>query len=386
METAYEESSSGTKNLMGVAFVSTPEELKQFIEFPYRHYADDPVWVPPLKMQQKELLDTSKNPFFKDAVMAMFLAYDSGEVAGRIAAIHNHAYNRHNNENAGFFGFFECNQNQFVANLLFRVARDWLKIRGCTRLLGPMNPGLLDEIGIQIDGFEHRPAIMMPHSKRWYDEMIQNAGLKKEIDLFAYKVTSENVRVDRMDRAFEIVKKRTPGLKIRKVNLKAFDEEVKIIHRIFNKAWAKNWGFYEVSQDVLTHLAKELKMIIDTDFAHVAEVDGEPVGFSIALPDYNMVFDKMDGTLFPTGFLKLLWHRRKINAIRTALMGVVPEYQGRGIDALLTREAIVNGLPRNFTSAEVGWLLETNTGILRVVERLGGYKEKTYRLYGQPID
>ncbi len=385
MGTAHAEPASEMKNLKGVAFVSTPEERKQFIEFPYRHYADDPVWVPPLKMQQKELLDTSKNPFFKDAEIALFLAYDNGEVAGRVAAIHNHAFNRHNNDTAGFFGFFECNQSQFVADLLFRVVKDWLKMRGCTKLLGPMNPGLLDEIGIQIDGFEHRPAIMMPHSKRWYDEMIQKAGLTKEMDLFAYKVTSENVRLDRMDRALEIVRKRTPGLEIRKVNLRAFDEEVKIIHQLFNRAWARNWGFYEVSMDVMTHLAKELKMIIDTDFAHVAEVNGEPVGFSIALPDYNMVFDKMDGTLLPTGFIKLLWHRRKINAIRTALMGVVPEYQGRGIDALLTREAIVNGLPRNFTSAEVGWLLETNTGILRVVERLGGYKEKTYRMYGQPI-
>ncbi len=385
MEAPLTEGHHDQKNLVGVAFVSTKEERRQFIEFPYRHYADDPVWVPPLKIQQRDLIDTQKNPFFKDADMALFLAYDNGEIAGRIAAIHNHAYNRHNNETAGFFGFFECNKNQFVADLLFRVVRDWLKPRGCTKLLGPMNPGLLDEIGIQIDGFEHRPAIMMPHCKRWYDEMIQKTGLEKDMDLFAYKVTSQTVRVDRMDRALEIVRKRTPGLHVRRINLRNFDEEVKIIHHIFNRAWAKNWGFYEIGLDVLTHLGKDLKMIIDTDFAHVAEVDGKPVAFSIALPDYNQVFSKMDGTLFPTGFLKLLWHRRKINSIRTALMGVLPEFKGRGIDALLTREAIVNGLPRKFVSSEMGWLLETNTDILRVAERIGGYKEKTYRMYGQQI-
>ncbi len=385
MEKAITDPESDLKNLKGVAFVSTKEELQQFIEFPYRHYADDPVWVPPLKIQQKDLLNKKKNPFFKDADIALFLAYEDGEVAGRIAAIHNHAYNRHNKDTAGFFGFFECNQNQFVADLLFRVVKDWLRNRGCTKLLGPMNPGLLDEIGIQVDGFENRPAIMMPHSKPYYDELIRKTGLEKEMDLFAYRVLSSTVRFDRMERALEIVKKRTPGIEVRKINLRNFDEEVRIIHDVFNKAWANNWGFYEISLDTFIHLGKELKMIIDTDHAHVAEIDGKPVAFSIALPDYNQVFAKMDGTLFPTGLLKLLWHRRKINTIRTALMGVIPEYQGRGIDALLTRESMVNGLGRGFVSAEVGWLLESNTDILRVVERIGGYKEKTYRMYGQTL-
>ncbi len=384
-ESGSDRPSVAKMDLQGVVFVTTEAEKKEFLEFPYRHYADDPNWTPPLKIQQKELIDTRKNPFYKEAEIALFLAYHNGIPAGRIAAIHNHAYNRHNNDSAGFFGFFECIQNQFVADLLFRVVSDWLRERGCTKLLGPMSPGLLDEIGIQVDGFDKYPAIMMPHSKPWYDHLIKNAGLSKEMDLFSYKVTQDSVSHERMDRAVEIVRKRTPGLSIRKVNLKNFDQEVDTIHQIFNKAWSKNWGFYEISKDVLVHLAKDMKMIIDTDFAHVAEIDGSPVAFSIALPDYNQVFRKMDGTLFPTGFLKLLWHRRKINAIRTALMGVLPEYQGRGIDALLTRESIVNGMKRGFYSSEVGWLLETNTGILRVVERLGAQREKTYRLYGRSL-
>jgi len=373
------------KDLQGVAFVSSDEERKIFLDFPYHHYADDPVWVPPLKIQQKELINTQKNPFYKDADIALFIAYHNGKPAGRIAAIHNHAYNRYNNDTAGFFGFFECIENQLIANLLFRVVRDWLHERGCTRLLGPMSPGLLDEIGIQIEGFEHRPSIMMPHSKPWYDRLIREAGLHKEMDLLSYKVTQETVALDRMDRALDIVRKRTPGLTIRPVNLRNFNAEVDTIHHIFNEAWKNNWGFYEISRDVLEHLAKELKQIIDTDFAHIAEVDGKPVAFSIAFPDYNQVFQKMDGTLLPTGIFKLLWYRRKINAIRTALMGVIPEYQGRGIDAVLVRQSIINGLNRGFNASEVGWLLETNTGILRVVERVGGLREKAYRLYGQEI-
>lgn len=372
-------------DLQGIAYVSTENERQQFIEFPYKHYAGDPVWVPPLKIQQKELIDTRKNPFYKNADVAFFLAYHNGSVAGRIAAIHNHAFNRSNNDTAGFFGFFECIENEFVANLLFRVVGDWLRKRGCTRLLGPMNPGLLDEIGIQVEGFEHRPAIMMPHSKPWYDRIIRSAGLEKAVDLYSCKVTRKTIAFDRLDRALDIVKKRTPGITVRSVNLRDFEGEVNIIHRIFNKAWAKNWGFYEVDLEVLSHLAKDLKRIVDPDFAHIAEINGEPVAFSIALPDYNQVFQKMDGTLFPTGFLKLLWHRRKIDALRTALMGVLPEYQGRGIDALLAREAMMNGFKREFQTAEVGWLLETNTDILRVVERAGAKREKVYRLYSQEI-
>ena len=375
------EQAKAQKDLQGVVLVTTEEERKQFLEFPYHHYADDPNWIPPLKIQQRELINQQKNPFYKDADMAMFLAYHNGEVAGRLAAIHNHAFNRYNNDSAGFFGFFESIENQLVVDLLFRVTRDWLAERGCTRLLGPMSPGLLDEIGVQVDGFEYAPAIMMPHSKPWYDKMIRGSGLDKEMDLLAYKVTKEHVTMDRMDRALDIVKKRTPGLKIRRINLRKFNSELDIIHRLFNEAWKQNWGFYEISRDVLEHLGKSLRQIIDTDFAHIAEVDGKPVGFSISIPDYNQVFRHMDGTLFPTGMFKLLWHKRKINAIRTALMGVVPEYQGRGIDATWVRESMLNGLPRGFTSAEVGWLLETNTNILRVVERLGGYPEKRYRLY-----
>ncbi len=373
------------KGLQGVAFVTTEEERNEFIEFPYRHYAADPVWVPPLKKQQKELINTQKNPFYKNADLALFLAYNNEKVIGRIAAIHNHAYNRYHNDSAGFFGFFECAENQFIVDLLFKIVRDWLRERGCTKLYGPMNPGLFDEIGIQIDGFEHRPAIMMPHSRPWYNTMILTAGLEKEIDLYAYKVTRETITLDRMERAMEIVKKRTPGLKVRPVALRNFKREVDIIHRLYNKAWSKNWGFYEVDKEVITHLAKDLKLIIDTDFAHIAEIDGEPVAFSIALPDYNQIFKKMDGTLFPTGIFKLLWHRRKINSVRTALTGVLPEYQGRGIDALMTSEAVKKGMKRNYQSSEMGWLLETNTDIIRVAERIGGHREKTYRLYRQEI-
>lgn len=373
------------KDLAAVVYVTTDSERKQFLNFPYQHYKYDENWVAPLKIQQKELIDTKKNPFYRNAEIALFLAYHNDRLAGRIAAIVNHTFNRHNKEKAGFFGFYECIENQFVTDLLLRVVRDWLSQKGCERLLGPMSPGLLDEIGIQISGFEHRPAILMPHSKPYYDTLLQGAGLKKEMDLLAYKVTTDTVAMNRMERAREIVKKRNPGLTIRSVRKKNFKTEVEIVRTIFNQAWARNWGFYEMDKEMFTHLAKTLRIIIDPDMAVIAEIDGKPVGFSIALPDYNQVFRHMNGTLFPTGIFKLFWYRRKMDNARTALMGVLPEYRNRGIDALMIQTSAMKGMKNGYRSSELGWLLETNTDIIRVSEKVGGHLEKKYRMYSQPL-
>lgn len=372
-------------NTNGVTLVTTKQERKAFIDFPYRHYEGDEHWIPPLKMEQKKLIDTDSNPFYNNGEIALFLAEQNGETCGRIAAIVDHRYNEHHDANTGFFGFFECIDDQALTNLLFKVAGDWLSERGMTDIMGPSNPSMMDEIGILVDGFEHDPSILMPYHKPYYDKLIKRAGLEKEMDMYAYRVDEESVSMNRIERAETIIRKRLPALQIREMNLRKLDQEVQIVRRIFNKAWSENWGFIPLTEEELAHTAKDMKMILDTDFAHIAEVAGEPVAFSIALPDLNQVFRKMDGTLFPTGIFKLLWNKRKVNRIRTALMGVLPEYQGKGIDALLHKEAINNGLARGFESSELSWVLETNTNMMRVAERIGAHVEKTYRMYRRDL-
>lgn len=367
--------------MSGVIFVSDKRELKQFIEFPYKHYKGDAHWIAPLKLQQKELLDVNKNPFYKDADIAMFLAEFNGKVAGRIAAIHNKAYNRFTSTESGFFGFFECINNQAVANLLFKVAEDWLKERDLKVIYGPLSPNMMAEIGVLIDGFEHDPAFLMPYNKSYYDTLIMNAGFEKHIDLLAYKISDESVQLDRALRAEELVKKRIPTLNIRRVNLRKFKDEIVVIHEIFNKAWAPNWGFAPLTVEEFEYLVKDLKFMVDTDFAHVAEIDGKPIAFSISLPDINIVLKKMDGRLFPTGIFKLIFRKNKIRQIRSALMGVIPEWQGKGIDAVIHQQAIINGLKRGFRKSEISWLLETNTSMINVAERMGAALEKRYRIY-----
>jgi len=244
---------------------------------------------------------------------------------------------------------------------------------------------MMDEIGVLIDGFEYEPSFMMPYHKPYYNNLITSAGLEKEMDLYAFRVTQANVTLDRIYRAEEIVRRRLPKLKIREIDTKNLDQEVEIVRNIFNQAWSQNWGFIPLSKEELEDLANDLKLILDPKVAHIAEVDGEPVAFSIALPDLNQALKHTDGTLFPTGIFKLLWHRRNINQLRTALMGVIPEYQGKGIDALLHKEAIINGREVGYNSSELSWVLESNKNMIRVAEKLGANIEKTYRMYTKEL-
>lgn len=368
-----------------VTFVASEEEKQTFIEFPYSHYADDQYWVAPLIIEQKKLLDTNKNPFYKNAEIALFNVSYNDKHAGRIAAIVDHRYNKHHNTKTGFFGFFECINQQSTADLLFKVAEDWLREKGMNSVMGPANPSMMDEIGILVEGFDKYPTILMPYHKEYYDDIIKNSGYKKEMDLLAYLVTQDSVDHERANRAMDIVKKRLPGISIRKIKMRKIKEEVKIIREIFNSAWKNNWGFIPLSSDEFDKLASDLKSIVDNDFAHIAEIDGVPVAFSIALPDYNQIFRKMNGRLLPIGIFKILWNRNKINKVRTALMGVIPEYQGRGIDALLHREAILSGMKKGVYSSEVGWILENNVQMVRVAERLGGTIDKRYRVYSKSL-
>ncbi|WP_138430498.1 GNAT family N-acetyltransferase [Fodinibius saliphilus] len=369
----------------GITLATTKKERKQFINFPYEHYSDDEKWIAPLKMEQKKLIDEENNPFYEDGNIALFLAEKNGEVCGRIAAIQDRRYNKHHGNNTGFFGFFECIDDQSVADLLVKVVTDWLRERGHTDILGPSNPSMMDEVGILVDGFEYYPSIMMPYHKPYYDRLLKNTGLDKEMDMYAYRQKVSEMNLDRMYRGEEIVRRRLPKLKMREVDLKNIEQEVKIVREIFNKAWANNWGFIPLKEEEVADLAKDLKLIIDPKLAHIIEDDGKPIAFSIALPDINQALNHMDGTLFPTGIFKFLWHKRNIDRLRTALMGVLPEYQGKGIDALLHKEATVNAREGGYKSSELGWVLETNKAMIQVAERLGAYIEKTYRMYSKEL-
>lgn len=340
--------------------------------------------MPPLYSEQKKLINPKKNSFFEHGDIALFMAEKNGDWAGRIAAIEDRRFNEHHGTNIGFFGFFESINDPSIARLLFRVAGDWLLERGYDTMLGPTNPSLMDELGMLVEGFDHYPSLMMPYTKPYYDDLMRECGFGKAMDLLAYRVNQDTVSKDRMERAGQMLKRKLPGLTIRTINMKDLKNEVQIIRDIYNRAWSNNWGFLPLTKQEFDELADDLKMIVDPNVVFIAEMEGEPIAFTISLPDYNQIFRTMNGRLFPTGIFKLLFKKKKINAIRTLLMGVVPEYQGKGIDALLNNETILNGWDQYYSS-EMSWILESNTQMIRAAERIGGYKEKRYRLYEKSI-
>lgn len=377
---------SNKRNVTGITVVSSKAEMKQFLNLPYSLYANEEHWVPPLYIQQRDLLDRKKNPYFNEAEAEYFIAQRNGKIKGRVAAVVNHTWIKHNNQQIGFFGFFECEDDPELAELLLKVAGEWLKNKGMKKVIGPINPGMMYEIGALIEGHDKPNFIMMPWTKAYYDSLLSANGFEKEMDLLAYIVDKDTVALDRIEKAEKIVRYRLPDIKVRPVDMKNFKEEVITIRKIFNAAWATNWGFSPVSEDEFNHIAKDLKLIIDTDLAHVAEVNGEPIGFTVALPDLNLALKNVKkGRLLPFGIFKLLLGKRKINRIRTALMGVIPEYRGKGVDALLHRETIIRGLKKGYIASELSWLLETNTDMIRVAEKIGGYLDKRYRIYGKEL-
>lgn len=363
--------------------------LDRFVRFPWEVYRDDPVWVPPLVSDVKKLMDRDHHPFHEHADVEYFLALRGDAVVGRIAAVVNHAYNDFHETRVGFIGLFESVNDQEVADALLETAAEWLRDRGMTEARGPFNLSTNDELyspGVLLDGFEHPPVLLMAHTPPYYAGLFEGAGWHKARDLLAYWLDNSAGIPPRLERALDRVARNIEGLTVREVDLKRLDREVALIKEVYNSAWERNWGFTPLTESEIQHMARDLRSVVDPRFAYIAEVDGEPVAFALALPDYNQALRHVNGRLFPFGFLKLLWHRRKIDRLRVFTLGLKPAYRRTGLDALLYLQFHRKGIPADMARGEAGWILEDNWGMRRGLERMGGYVYKTYRVYGRPLD
>jgi GNAT superfamily N-acetyltransferase len=360
----------------------------RFIDLPWALYADDPAWVPPLRSDVRKLMDPG-HPFHQHAETEYFLALRDGETVGRIAAVVNRVYNDFHETRTGFIGLFESVDDDAVARLLLETAADWLRDRGMTEAIGPFNLSTNDELyspGILLDSYDAPPVLLMAHNPPYYRGLFEAAGWEKRKDLLAYWLEEESAPPDRLVRGMERMAGRIDGLVIRELRLKELDREVERIKEVYNAAWERNWGFAPLTDAEIRHLAKDLKPIVDERYALIAEVHGEPVGFALALPDYNQALRHVNGRLFPLGILKLLWYRRKIDRLRVFTLGMKPEYQRKGIDALFYLRIYQNGLAAGLHQAEASWILEDNWGMRRGLERMGAHVYKTYRVYGTELD
>jgi GNAT superfamily N-acetyltransferase len=367
--------------------VRSTRDLKRFIDLPYRLHARDPLWVPPLRRDVAMLLDRRKNPFFEHADAEYFLAEREGAVVGRVAAIHNRLHNETHGDRVGFFGFFECEDDQRVADALVETAAGWLRARGLDTMRGPASFSVNDECGLLVDGFDTPPTLMMPHNPRHYVRLIEAAGLARAKDMFCYEGREPTGDfAERLERGIELIKKRF-GVTIRPLNMKDFDGEVERIKAIYNQAWEKNWGFVPMTEAEIDHLAEQFKPVAIPDLVPFVEKDGKVIGFAIALPDLNVAFKRNPGGGFLRGLVTVLWmlKRRKVPRLRVLLLGLLPEYRGKGIDAALYHWIWKHGLKHRIYWGEAGWILEDNQAMNVGMDKIGWTRYKTYRLYDRPL-
>lgn len=356
--------------------------MRRFVDLPYRLHRGRPGFVPPLRMSELEKLDRDKNPFFRHARMESFLAWRNGAPSGRVAVIDDQLHREEHGENLAFFGFFEA-EDHATAAALYEAAEAQARAWGREALRGPINLSMNDSAGFQIDAFEKPPFVMMPWNPPSYPEWAEQAGYRKAKDLNAWLAVDDAVdpRVARM--ADRVRKRYHP--RVREIDLRRFDEEAAIIHRLYSEAWASNWGQIAYTDAEFDHLAKELRMIADARIALFLEVEGEPVGLCLGIPDLNQVLARFDGRLLPFGIVHLLRRRAIIDQMRLAILGVLPEHRHRGYELVLIDEVVRRGMAAGYRRSELSWILEDNEGIQKALRALGASIYKRYRILQKPL-
>jgi GNAT superfamily N-acetyltransferase len=364
--------------------VESDSDRNKFIEFQYKLYKGNKYWVEPLRFDVKNNLSEKKNPFYQHSKLKLWMAKKNGEIVGRIAGIINDNHNKFHKDKVGFFGFFECINDKQVAKMLFEKAAEFVKKSGMDTLRGPVNPSTNDECGLLVDGFDKSPVMLMTYNPEYYAELLESFGFKKAKDLYALWISKDVIKNEQMmsklERISEMILKKEK-LTIRKVNLKDFQNEVQKVREVYNNAWEENWGFVPMTEDEFKHIAANLKMVVDPMYVEFAEINGETVGFSLALPDINQATKGLNGKLFPFGIFKFLANKKKIDQLRVIIMGVKKEYHKKGIDAIFYRNIIRDANNHGIKGAEIGWVLEDNLAMKQSAEKLGAKVYKSYRMY-----
>ena len=364
--------------------VRSQGELTSFIRFPWHIYKNDRYWVPPLIKDQLQKF-SPEHPFQSHSEVILLLAKRGGGIVGRIAGFIDHHYVEFHREKVGFFGFFEAISDSEVATALLTTVAGWLKGRGMEKMAGPMNPSTNDECGLLVEGFDSSPSLMMPYNPHYYPSLLEGFGLKKAMDLYAYLMEESSFSQDRLIRFAEKLGRREPQLRVRPIVLRHLDEELKIIKEIYNHAWSNNWGFVPMTEEEIDFFARAMKPLVVPDLVLFAYRGAEPVGFSVALPDYNEVLKRLNGRVGLLGILKFFYFSRKIRAIRVMLLGVKEAFQRKGAEALLYIETFKRGIQKGYHRAECSWILEENILMQRGLESIGGRRYKTYRIYEAPL-
>ncbi len=368
--------------MSGVKIVPTEDgrAFRDFLEFPYQLYRGDPNWVPPLRIAVKELFDREKHPFHAGAEVRCFVARRNGEIAGRITAIHDRRHNEFHNDNAGHFGFFECNDDPEAAAALLGSAREFLEARGARVFRGPFNPSTNYECGLLVDGFDSPPDVMMPYNFPYYAGLFEQAGLQKAKDLFAYHMTPDDMIPGKIERIIQR-SLAAKNIQIRSIDMRRFEEDVDAVWQVYNSAWSRNWGFVPMSRDEFLFMSRDMKNVLNPELVLLGHAGDRLVGFALALPDINRALKHANGRILPFGIFKILYHKRSIRSLRVVVLGVVEEYRTAGVAAGFYHELFCRAKRLGYRDCELSWVLEDNVLMNRSIQAFGGKKYKTYRIY-----
>jgi GNAT superfamily N-acetyltransferase len=365
-------------------------DRKQFLDLPYRLYSTEKRWVPPLRLERKEHVDPGKNPFFEHAEVEFFLARRDGRVVGRISAHVDRNLNEFQDNRWGLFGFFECEDDPETARALVDTAEAWLRERGRDRMVGPMDFTTNDECGLLIEGHERPPIILCPWQHPYYQRLLEEAcGLTKAMDLLMWELqVSDRSKVHQAIWDVADAVESRHGIVVRPMRKRNLQEEVTKFLEVYNSAWERNWGFVPLTEKEVRHYAKQLKPVLDENWAMIAERTdtGEVVGAALTLPDFNQVLAKVkDGRLLPFGWLAALRNRKNVTQVRVFALGVKPEYQHTGVAARMYQAHFDAAERTPQTGGEMGWILETNKAMNRAMEGMGGKVVRKYRVYEREL-
>ena len=370
--------------------VQSKKDLKKFVKVPFLVHRDHPEWVPPLIMDRMDFLNRDKNPYFDHAEVELWIAERNGEPVGRVSAQIDRNWDEYQGGNVGQFGFFETIDDQEVASALLDAGCEWLAGQGREKVYGPMDFTTNDEIGIQISGFDIRPSLLENCHQPYFQERVEGAGFSKAMDLLMWHLEMGKLAKGLefhpaiMESAQQSLDEH--GITIRNMRKSDLANEMGRFHEVYNEAWGDNWGFVPITREEVEFHAKTLKMVIDEDWAMIAETaDGETVGAALTLPDFNQVLAKMNGRIFPFGWYHFLTGRRKIDSVRILALGVKKAYQHTGVAAALYVKHIQTTDPNGVMKGEAGWILETNEPMNRALEGMGGEVTKKFRIYEKTL-
>lgn len=367
------------------------KDVNDFVRAGYEVFGDDPSWIPPLELMLRERLDPAKDPFYRHADVTLFTAWKDGNLVGRTSATVDRAWLSTWRDDTGHFGYFDTKDDPEVASALLGAAESWLRARGMRRMNGPMSFTANHDVGVLVDGFEYPPVVDMGHSRSWQGALAEQYGLVKEKDLYAWRYDVIHGFNARTENAWNKLAE-TPEVRLRSVSLRRMREELGLLMEIYNETWAGKWGYAKLESDELDKIASDLKLVIDPEMAFIAEVDGEPGGMCITVPNLNEAARDLNGKLFPFGWAKLLW-RTKVShpkSARVILLGVrenirknVKKYGF--LSAAMYVEVAKRGAAKGYEWAEMSWTREDDAPINLGIRSMGGRAYKTYRVYEKQL-